>query len=184
MSFSGVPNVCAGIDVAPAPPLIKGLQIVVTYARYHVKSDLTLCRILRKEAGRISGHCWWATTLTMGGTLCGARRYRDHRARAETLVGRTEAAAHEDNAASRAAATRQSGQLAAQAFECPLVRPEVVVEVTYLTRTDDNLLRQFAIRGSARTSLRGRRYGRSHIRISTLGQRTLRRLLEYIWSPN
>ena len=86
----------------------------------------------------------------MGGTLCGARRYRDHRARAETLVGRTEAAAHEDNAASRAAATRQSGQLAAQAFECPLVRPEVVVEVTYLTRTDDNLLRQFAIRGSAR----------------------------------
>ena len=49
--------------------------------------------------------------------------------------------------ASRAAATRQSGQLAAQAFECPLVRPEVVVEVTYLTWTDDNLLRQVSYQG-------------------------------------
>jgi ATP-dependent DNA ligase len=32
------------------------------------------------------------------------------------------------------------------------VRPEVVVEVTYLTWTEDNLLRQVSIRASGRTS--------------------------------
>jgi bifunctional non-homologous end joining protein LigD len=36
------------------------------------------------------------------------------------------------------------------------VRPQVVVEATYLTWTEDNLLRQVRIRASARTSRRAR----------------------------
>ena len=45
------------------------------------------------------------------------------------------------------------------------VRPEVVVEVTYLTWTEDSLLRQSRITVSEKTSLRGRSCGRCRIRL-------------------
>jgi ATP-dependent DNA ligase len=68
--------------------------------------------------------------------------YRHHRQGTETLGGRPGAAAGKAHAACRAAATRQPLRIAAQAYQGAWVRPEVVVEVTYLTWTEDNLLRQ------------------------------------------
>jgi hypothetical protein len=44
------------------------------------------------------------------------------------------------------------------------VKPELVVEVTYLTWTEDNLLRQVSYQGSGKTSLQSRSSGRCRIR--------------------
>jgi hypothetical protein len=48
------------------------------------------------------------------------------------------------------------------------VRPEVVVEVTYLTWTEDNLLRQVSYQGSARTSPPRKWCARFHARLAVL----------------
>jgi ATP-dependent DNA ligase len=58
-----------------------------------------------------------------------------------------------------------------------LARPEMVVEATYLTWTEDSLLRQVSYQGRARTSLQGRSSGRCPTRLDNqAGSRVVDRL--------
>ncbi len=97
-----------------------------------------------------SAPCCWATTPTTAGcTYAGRARHRFHRQGAAAPGRRAEAAGDAEDALAEPPPRDSRFGSPLKLSKVHWVRPELVVEVTYLTWTEDNLLRQVSISGPA-----------------------------------